>query len=204
MNYLAHLYLSGNDKKIITGNFIGDYVKGNNYLKYPGKIREGILLHRQIDSFTDAHPCFREVKILLRPDFGLFSGIITDLLYDHLLAANWPSFSETPLPDFTKKIYDILMLHHAYLPGRVQGFLPSLIKNRRLESYASTEGMRRTLEMMSHYTSLPENAPDAMKIMEENLDFLQKNFDAFMKEMIDFVNEEFGLKIKRPGYETGP
>lgn len=202
MNYLAHLYLSGSDKKIITGNFIGDYVKGNNYLKYPGKIREGILLHRQIDSFTDAHPCFREVKILLRPDFGLFSGIITDLLYDHLLAANWLSFSETPLFDFTNKIHDILLLHYAYLPGRVQGFLPSLIKNRRLESYASFEGMRHTLEIMSRYTSLPENAPEAMEIMEENLEFLQNNFHTFMKEITDFVNEEFGLEIKRPGFAT--
>ena len=204
MNYLAHLYLSGSDKKIITGNFIGDYVKGKNYLKYPGKIREGILLHRQIDSFTDAHPCFREVKILLRPDFGLFSGIITDLLYDHLLAANWQLFSDCTLEEFTKKIQDVLELHFTYLPERVQGFLPSLIKNRRLESYASHDGMRHTLEIMSRYTSLPSNAPGAMDILEENLDFLQKNFNTFMSEIIVFVEDEFGVKIKRPGLITRP
>lgn len=204
MNYLAHLYLSGNDKKIITGNFIGDYVKGNNYLKYPGKIREGILLHRQIDTFTDAHPCFREVKILLRADFGLFSGIITDLLYDHLLAANWQSFSEIPLPDFTKKIHDILLLHHSYLPGRVQGFLPSLIKNRRLESYASHEGMRRTLEIMSRYTSLPAHAPEAIEILKENQGFLLKNFETFMSEIIVFVEDKFGVEIEGPGLITRP
>jgi acyl carrier protein phosphodiesterase len=204
MNYLAHLYLSGDDENVITGNFIGDYVKGKNYLKYPGKIREGILLHRQIDSFTDAHPCFKEVKVLLRPDFGLFSGIITDLLYDHLLAANWHSFSEIPLYDFTQNIHEILLFHHAYLPERVQGFLPSLMKSRRLESYASSEGMRRTLEIMSQYTSLPENAPEAMKIAEDNIDFLQKNFDAFINEMIGFVNKKFGIEIKRPGLITKP
>jgi len=204
MNYLAHLYLSGNDEKIITGNFIGDYVKGKNYLKYPGKIREGILLHRQIDTFTDSHHRFREIKKLLRPEFGLFSGIITDLLYDHLLAANWRSFADCSLHEFTKKIHAILLSHFTYLPERVQGFLPSLIKTRRLESYASTDGMSHTLEIMSRYTSLPSHAPDAIKIMEENLDFMSENFDIFMSEMIVFVESEFGVKIKRPGLITRP
>lgn len=204
MNYLAHLYLSGNDKKIITGNFIGDYVKGKNYLKYPGKIREGILLHRQIDSFTDAHPCFREVKILLRPDFGLFSGIITDLLYDHLLAANWQSFANCTLREFTNKMHDVLQSHFIYLPERVQGFLPSLIRNRRLESYASPEGMRHTLETMSRYTSLPAHAPGAMDILEENPDFLLKNFNTFISEIIVFVKDEFGVEINGECIKTSP
>jgi acyl carrier protein phosphodiesterase len=204
MNYLAHLYLSGDDENVITGNFIGDYVKGKNYLKYPGKIREGIILHRQIDSFTDTHPRFREVKKLLRPEFGLFSGIITDLLYDHFLAANWNDFAPCTLRQFTKKMHSVLLSHFFYLPSRVQGFLPTLIKNRRLESYATKDGMSHTLKIMSRYTSLPENAPDAMKIMEENFDFLHQNFEAFMSEMIAFVNEEFGVEIKRPGLITRP
>ena len=204
MNYLAHLYLSGDNENVITGNFIGDYVKGRNYLKYPGKIREGIILHRQIDSYTDAHPRFREVKKLLRPEYGLFSGIITDLLYDHFLAAHWNDFATCTLREFTKKMHSVLLSHFFYLPPRVQGFLPTLIKNRRLESYATKDGMSNTLKIMSRYTSLPENAPDAMIIMEDNFDFLHKNFEAFMDEMIGFVNEEFGVEIKRPGLITRP
>ena len=204
MNYLAHLYLSGDDEKVITGNFIGDYVKGRNYLKYPGKIREGILLHRQIDSFTDAHPKFREVKKLFRPQFGLFSGIITDLIYDHLLAANWDNYASYSLRDFTKRIHSVLLSHFFYLPIRVQGFLPSLMKNRRLESYATKEGMMHTLKIMSRYTSLPENAPDAMEIMENNFEFLHENFEVFMMELIVFVKDEFGVEIERPGLITRP
>lgn len=204
MNYLAHLYLSGDNENVITGNFIGDYVKGKNYLKYPGKIREGIILHRQIDSFTDAHPRFREVKKLLRPEFGLFSGIITDLFYDHFLAANWSDFAPCTLREFTQKMHSVLLSHFFYLPARVQGFLPTLIKNRRLESYATKDGMGHTLKIMSRYTSLPENSTDAIEIMEDNSDFLHKNFEAFMHEMIEFVNEEFGVELKRPGLITRP
>ena len=54
MNYLAHIYLSGTDEKTLVGNFIGDFIKGNKYASYPVDIQNGILLHRKIDSFTDA------------------------------------------------------------------------------------------------------------------------------------------------------
>ncbi len=35
MNYLAHIYFSGEDEEILTGNFIGDHVQGKSYLRYP-------------------------------------------------------------------------------------------------------------------------------------------------------------------------
>jgi len=53
MNVLAHIYLSGDSDEIIIGNYIGDYVKGSDYLKYPELIKKGIILHRHIDDFTD-------------------------------------------------------------------------------------------------------------------------------------------------------
>lgn len=204
MNYLAHLYLSGEDDKLLTGNFIGDYVKGKNYLNYPGKIREGILLHRRIDTFTDQHPRFREVKKLLREEFGLYSGIITDLFYDHFLARNWDHYSTYPLRSYTNKAHSVLLTHFFYLPARVKGFLPVLIKNRRLESYARPEGIRQSLEIMSRYTSLPENATQAMDTLELNFNFLQENFTAFMLEMIEYVEKDFGVEIKKPGFVVTP
>ena len=40
MNYLAHIFLSGNDRCIQIGNFIGDGVKGDGYKQYPRKFQE--------------------------------------------------------------------------------------------------------------------------------------------------------------------
>jgi acyl carrier protein phosphodiesterase len=62
MNVLAHIYLSGDSEQIIIGNYIGDYVKGREYLKYPELIRKGIILHRHIDAFTDNHPVVHEAR----------------------------------------------------------------------------------------------------------------------------------------------
>ena len=55
MNFLAHLYLSGNNPKIILGNFFADHIVGNKYEHFDDEIIEGIILHRHIDTFTDTH-----------------------------------------------------------------------------------------------------------------------------------------------------
>ncbi len=198
MNYLAHLYLSGDDEEILVGNFIGDDVKGNSLYRFPEKIRKGIILHRHIDSFTDGHPRFREAKKLVTAEYGLYSGIVTDLFYDHLLAVHWNVYSEYTLRTFTKRIHAVLLSHFFHLPGRVKSFLPFLIQNRRLESYASASGIRQSLEIMSRHTSLPEKSEKAVEILKRNLPFLEENFSVFMNDMIPFVESGFGIGIKKP------
>jgi acyl carrier protein phosphodiesterase len=198
MNFLAHLYLSGDDEKVITGNFIGDYVKGKDFLKYPEPVRKGIILHRQIDSFTDNHPVFREVRKLFRADFSLHSGVVTDLILDHFLASHWQMYSHDSLRKFAKRIHAVLLSNFIYLPLRVQGFLPILIKNRRLESYAQPEGIHQSLDIMSRYTSLPPKANIAIIVMNENFNFIQRHFFIFMHELIAFTEKESGIIINRP------
>lgn len=56
MNYLAHIFLSGSNRKVQLGNFVGDAVKGSSYKNYPPDIAKGIQLHRAIDDYTDRHP----------------------------------------------------------------------------------------------------------------------------------------------------
>jgi acyl carrier protein phosphodiesterase len=201
MNYLAHLFLSGDDEQTMAGNFIGDYVKGKDFNRFPENIRKGIALHRQIDVFTDTHPKFREAKTFFRPEFGLYSGIIIDFLYDHFLAKNWNLYSDFTLRTFAKRSHAVLLKNFRYLPVRVQGFLPFLIQNRRLESYASVTGIVEALKIMSKYTSLPAKADFVLNVIEDNYHFFDDNFKAFMFDMIRYVNEIHGMKLNNPDYE---
>jgi len=195
MNYLAHIYLSGDDEKTIVGNFIGDYVKGNKFRNYPESIQKGILLHRKIDSFTDEHKNYREAKKLFRDDFGLYSGIVIDLFYDHFLAKNWRNYKDESLRSFAKKTHAILLSHFFQLPQRVQGFLPFLIQHKRLESYATIEGIQKSLEIMGRYTSLPEKSENASITLKKNYSFLENNFSEFILEIIGFIHSEYDIKI---------
>ncbi len=185
MNFLAHLYLSGTNEKILVGNFIGDYVKGRKYEIYEKAIQEGILMHRRIDTFTDKHPKFRASKKPFIPEFGLYSGIIIDLLFDHFLAKNWSRFSNQTLHQYTIWAHSVLLSNFVSLPLKVQSFLPFIIQNRRLESYATVSGIQKSLEIMGRRSSLPQKSGEAIRILESNRTFLEQNFFDFMNDIRD-------------------
>ena len=81
MNFLAHLYLSKNHTNILIGNFIADSIRGNQFTHLHPEIQQGIVLHRHIDTYTDAHPIVRKSKRRLHERYGHYDGVIIDLFY---------------------------------------------------------------------------------------------------------------------------
>src|SRR6478609_22744 len=118
MNFLAHIFLSNDQDEIIIGNFIADAVKGNNYKIYSEEVQKGILLHRQIDYFTDTHSVFIQSRTRLREEFGKYAGVVGDIFYDHFLAANWTQFHPTPLDLYSKEIYSLIEQNWSILPPK--------------------------------------------------------------------------------------
>lgn len=198
MNYLAHIYLSGNSEEIKVGNFIGDFVKGNRHQQFPEQVAYGIILHRRIDSFTDQHDTVRECIKLLRPGYGKYAGIVTDIFFDHFLASNWNDYGIDSLRHFTKNAHTIFLSNFGLLPFRVKQFLPFLIYHKRLESYANRENLFTVLEIMSRHTSLPANSEWAIQILNQEYHQFEAFFQSFFPELIDYVESDFGVKITRP------
>lgn len=187
MNFLAHLHLSYPHTNEMVGNFIGDYVKGKQYHRFPEDIAKGIVLHRKIDFYTDTHELQKECKALFRSPYGLYSGIIVDMLFDHLLAKNWTSYCEVELLPFTHLCYNELALQNDILPERVQFFLPKMKSYNRLYSYANIEDMQHAIKQMSKYTSLPDKTEEAIRIFEENAQFIEEKFALFYEELMAYV-----------------
>ena len=198
MNYLAHIYLSGESDEIKVGNFIGDYVKGNRHQEYPDLVAYGIRLHRSIDSFTDSHTDVREFINLLKPGYGRYAGIIADVFFDHFLAANWNEYSVYTLRQFAKHAHAVFLSHFLILPFRVKQFLPFLIQNKRLESYARQENLFQVLEIMSRYTSLPANSEWAMSMLQQEYAQFEALFRSFFAEITEYVESEFAVTILKP------
>lgn len=193
MNFLAHLFLSRNKPAEMVGNFIGDHVKGSDYKNYPTPIAAGILLHRAIDDYTDHHPIVKETVQLLRPVYGRFAGVISDMLYDHYLAKNFSNYSTQSLQHFEADCYEILFDHYSYLPDRVKNFLPKMKAAQRLQSYAELKGIFESLEIMSRHTRLP-NRVDALKMSLPNIgQNIEKQFVEFFSPTLN--NIDF-LRIK--------
>jgi acyl carrier protein phosphodiesterase len=183
MNYLAHLYLSGPTAGIKVGNFIGDYVKGNRHNRYAPEIQKGILLHRQIDFFMDRHPVVRESAAVFKPQYRRYASVVIDIIYDHLLAANWNQYNEQSLHHFVSDTHRILLKHYFILPGVVKQFLPFLIKSRRMEHYRLISGVERTLKIISAHSSLPDHSQWAVEQLTANYEVLNQQFDYFFTEV---------------------
>lgn len=67
MNYLAHIYLSGNHELLTLGNFMADGIRGKDYLKLHPEIQKGVILHRIIDTFTEkVNIDFMRISVIIR------------------------------------------------------------------------------------------------------------------------------------------
>lgn len=198
MNFLAHIYLSGDDTEIAIGNFISDSVRGNKYKSFPIGIQKGIILHRNIDTFTDAHEIFRKSTKRLHEKYGHYSGVIVDIYYDHFLAKNWQDYSNQSLEEYTTKFYEVLINKYDLLPTRVQNLIPYLIKDNWLLSYATVDGISRVLKGMSKRTKFKSNMEFATEDLKEHYTLFEYEFKSFFIELMVYSNnkiQEINLKL---------
>ena len=190
MNFLAHIYLSGDNELITIGNFVADGVRGNKYKLYPVEIQAGIKLHREIDTFTDAHPIFRQSTKKLHKGYGHYSGVIVDIFYDHFLAKNWKLYSDTLLKDYIDDFYKSLNRNIILLPERFKILTPVMIEGNWLLSYATTDGIQLVLNGMNRRTKGRSKMNEATKELKENYNAFEEDFTQFFKELIEFSTEK--------------
>ncbi|MFO7669529.1 MAG: ACP phosphodiesterase [Bacteroidales bacterium] len=195
MNFLAHTYLSGCNEQIIVGNFMGDYVKGKDYLLFPEQVKKGILIHRDIDTFTDMHLITRRNKQRVAARYHKYAGIIIDIFYDHFLASLWDQFSDLPLQDFVNRTYDLLKRNYKVLPEAIKRWFPTFLENNWMMAYRNVDGIELVLERMSANTSLPNHAAYAIEVLREQYSVFEEDFLEFLPLMISFLEERYNIGI---------
>ncbi len=190
MNFLAHIYLSKENTDLMLGNFLGDFVRGNKYKNFNPTIQKGILLHRNIDTFTDANKLVRISKRRLHERYGHYDGIIIDLFYDHFLAKNWSNYSAIPLDIFAKYFYQLLHENYDLLPEKAQNLLPYLEKYNWLYNYQFIDGMKTVLEGMNRRTKMISKMNISINDLQEHYSEFENDFTQFFKELITFTDNK--------------
>lgn len=189
MNFLAHLYLSGDDEEIIIGNFIADHVKGKAIESYPEGIRDGIYLHREIDMFTDSHPVFIQTRTRLSSNYRKYSGVVADMFYDHFLSADWDSYSSENIDSFTGRMYRLIMKRFLILPAKTKYLIPFMAKDNWLKAYGTFEGLDRALKGMAKRTPFESGMGNAIHDLRKDYLLYQEEFNTFFPEIISFTNK---------------
>ncbi len=183
MNFLAHIYLSGDDDLLTIGNFIADGIRGNKYKHLPKGIQNGILLHRQIDTFTDSHLIVKQSKKRLHKKYGHYSGVIVDILYDHFLAKNWEAYSDVPLAIYVANFYKLLGDNFNILPISIQKMYPFMIADNWLLSYAEINGIARVLEGVNARTKNRSKMNLAVAELQEFYADFEQEFTFFFEDL---------------------
>jgi acyl carrier protein phosphodiesterase len=191
MNFLAHIYLSGDNEKLMVGNFIADFVKGRAALeKFEVEIIKGIDLHRAIDEFTDTHPIVLKSKIRLRPKYRHYAGVIVDVFYDHFLSKFWSAYHPEPLLDFASKTYSTIEKYNGILPLDVSRMLPYMIRGNWLVNYSKPEGIQRALTGMSRRTPYESKMDESVHDLLEHYEEFKSEFEEFFPELKSYVQKK--------------
>ncbi|ALD20839.1 ACP phosphodiesterase [Hymenobacter sp. DG25A] len=193
MNFLAHLLLSGppahpHYQDIVVGNFAAEAVRGRaGLLAYPEAVQRGIILHRAIDTFTDAHPIVRRTTARLRAaGLGKWAGVVSDVGFDHLLARNFTEFHDDaaePLAAFSQRMYTLLHARREELPERLQHMLHYMRRDDWLTGYAQPEGLRRALLGLSRRVPSAEVLATGAEAFLAELPAYEADFRAFWPEL---------------------
>ncbi|WP_282161609.1 acyl carrier protein phosphodiesterase [Ulvibacterium marinum] len=191
MNFLAHIYLSFGDDDITIGNFIADSIRGNKFKHLPDAIQKGILLHREIDTYTDAHHIPKKSSKRLHANYGHYSMVIVDIFYDHFLAKNWKRYSDIPLEVFVDRFYDLLEINYVLLPEGIKRMMPYMIADNWLVNYAKMKGIGRVLNGMNRRTQNKSKMNFAILDLEKNYTLFEEEFTAFFEELIIFSKQKY-------------
>ncbi len=187
MNFLGHLFLSGEKPLVTVGNFMADAVKGRDLSRFHPEVAKGIRLHRAIDSFTDQHPLFVTGRKRARIHAGRYAGVVMDMFYDHLLAVQWEQWHPEQLANYAQRMYALLHTHRDLLPERTRLMLTYMVHGDWLTSYATLEGLASALAGLSRRARDGDNMLGAERILAENLDAYAIEFKTFLPQVRNHI-----------------
>lgn len=190
MNYLAHAYLSFNEPSVLVGNMISDFVKGSSKFGYPASIQKGMMLHREIDAFTDAHPATAKAKEFFRPHYRLYSGPMVDIVYDHFLANDNHLFTDDSLLHFTKDVYQILETEAIHLPAHFLHVLTYMKMENWLYHYRTQEGIQKSLRGLVRRASFIHDSTKAAEVFIHQYDGLKECYNAFFPHVKQMAKQK--------------
>lgn len=195
MNYLVHLYLAGNSPELRLGGLMGDFVKGPIPVDYPEEVRQGIHLHRRIDSFSSTNIHTRNSRNTLNPKFGHGRGVVVDIFYDHFLAVHWNEFHPTRLEAYAQDIYAFLQSHFDALPPGLQTIVPRMIEYDWLTSYRDEKVVGKALHRIAQRLSRPLPLEEATHDLSQMKAVFRNDFRAFIAEVKKFSCQEMGRNL---------
>lgn len=187
MNFLAHLLLSGENEEVITGNFVGDFIKGrltgDKILGWSPDFLLGVKLHRHIDMYTDEHEIVREAKRMAAKVLGKTAGIAVDIYFDYFLARYFNQFCNESLQNYSLRMYRRLESNDNLIPEHMKPMVRSMIRQDWLNTYETLDGIKVTFERLSRRAYFLDVLVGAEKDLATYEEFYHGKFNVFFPQL---------------------
>lgn len=156
MNFLAHLWLTDRAGLPLAGAILGDVLRGTLPDDMPEALARSVQLHRRVDAETDRHPRVVAARETFAPGARRYAGIVLDLLFDHVLAQDWPAYCAQDLPAFAGRAAQEVHLGQPWFE-RAGSPVPQVGPfSTLLQSYATAEGFELAVLRTSRRLRAPE------------------------------------------------
>jgi acyl carrier protein phosphodiesterase len=195
MNHLAHSFLAFEHDSLLVGTYLADLVSNKQMLVYSHNIRQGIMLHRRIDAFTDQHPLVRESTRLLHDTMHKYAPVVLDIYYDYLLSKHWATFSDLTLSVYCDQIYIRLANYKSIMTPPIKWRFERMVQDHWLERYQTYADLERAFGFLGRrakFRSDFTNAPAVLANLEKPL---EERFTIFFPEVISWVREQISEAI---------
>ncbi|MGB4840501.1 MAG: acyl carrier protein phosphodiesterase [Saprospiraceae bacterium] len=189
MNYLAHVYLSCQDKDLLIGNFLTDFLTTKDIKNQSASILKGIELHKSIDKFTDQHVEVRACNTILSKTQGKYAPVISDILFDYFLTKHWNQFSSESIDVFTKRVYLILEQNKYSFPEKLRDKLTLMIFDDFLMSCKNEERLVQTFLRLKRRAKFDNHFETIHLDLKKNYAKLDGHFLSFFPDLIHHVNK---------------
>ena len=190
MNYLAHIHLSDNSEENMLGNFLGDFVSKSLEDEFKHSIKQGIIMHKKLDTFTDSHTNFAKSRERISRTNRRLAGVLIDIFYDHFLAKNWSDYSSVFLEEYADNFYKILKKYSYCLPDKLIRRMPFMIEENWLLSYRDVSGIEIAVERISkRFSNTRHPLVNPIDELINNYESLENDFKCFYPEAIEYANE---------------
>jgi len=183
VNFLAHAHLAYLTNTSITGNLLGDFIKGAVLDELNPSWQLGIRLHRKIDIYTDSHHSLKPLKVELGP-LRRFSGIILDILLDHIIAKHFEEFSNIALSDFAQRVYQDLAIDRAQQPSNFEVVSQRMIAGDWLSNYQHLKIIEQALIRTSQRISTKPDFRPALIWYQRNQQHIDDIGTTFYRDLI--------------------
>ena len=190
MNYVAHLFLAEPSDESRIGSILADFGAGridDLRRKFGQEIAKGIQEHREIDRFTDTHEYVLNSINCLRPEQGIYSGIIVDVCYDHFLIKHWRKYSQQTVEDFLESAYRSLSRKGWDFPPRYRNVIGHMVQHKWLITYRDIDNVGYALSRIGTRFSRPTSLDWAIHAVKACYGVLEEDFLRFFPELIGFV-----------------